>query len=189
MSKTENGLAKVSNELVNPETGEVIQNNPFAIQKQEGIKLIEGYAREYRADCSKANGQFKIGEENFKGKELEMVILTNQMIDDDLFGLGPQKWVEVLFIDTDKMLSSIFFKTISVQNFLKYRAELAAAETAIGTVVTKAYMHEKTSSQYGKFFAVEFKVEKVVSAEFLEELKLFYAKYSEKIPLSFRIKP
>jgi hypothetical protein len=189
MSESKNGLAKTNTELVNPETGEVVQNNPFSVEKQEGIKLIEGYAREYRADCSKANGQFKIGEDNFKGKELDMVILTSQMIDDDLFGMGPQKWVEALFIDPDKMLSSIFFKTISVQNFLKYRAELHASETPIGTVVTRAYMQEKTSSQYGKFFAVDFKKEREVSAEFLEELKMFYAKHSERIPLSFRIKP
>lgn len=61
------------------------------------------------------------------GPRLRMEVIAAKFIEDELFGYEWQKWLNVIFADPDGVVSSIMFKTESMDNFLElYRESLAS---------------------------------------------------------------
>ncbi len=128
--------------------------NALVVPDVTGI-IWSGRPRQYRSDCQA--GQFKIAAEKMVGKSLEMEIFGFRTIDDELFGYDFQTWLQVLFIDPQNVVSSILFKTESMDNFANLQVELLTQGKAIGEGITTATMGKRSSNSTGKgYFAVEF---------------------------------
>ena len=70
-----------------------------------------------------------------------------------------QKWLALLFVDPDGILSSILFKTESLDNFEELRRSYRVkGETLLGKTI-RAQMSKRASKATGNgYFAVEFEV-------------------------------
>lgn len=128
--------------------------NALVVPKVQGI-IWSGRPRQYRSDCQA--GQFKIGADRMVGKSLEMEVFGFRTIDDELFGYDFQTWLQVLFIDPQNVVSSVLFKTESMDNFANLQVDLMTQGKAIGEGVVTATMSKRSSNTTGKgYFAVEF---------------------------------
>jgi len=75
-----------------------------------GKFVYAGEPRLYQADC-RSPGSFRImGVEGSDTKTLAMKILAYHSFEDELFSCDCQKWLEVLFIDKESIVSSILLK-------------------------------------------------------------------------------
>ena len=124
--------------------------------------LIEGQIltdsiRQWRSDCQA--GQFKIGGTTMRGPRLDMEIIGAQISEGEYFGYPFQKWLALLFVDPDGILSSILFKTESLDNFEELRRSYRVkGETLLGKTI-RAQMSKRASKATGNgYFAVEFEV-------------------------------
>lgn len=118
-------------------------------------KIYTGKPRQYRSDCQM--GQFKINASQLVGKSLKMEILGYRTFEDEIFGYEYQQWLEVLFIDPKNIVSTILFKTESLDNFQNYLLELSGEGQAIGSVITIAKMAARSSKASGNsYYACEF---------------------------------
>jgi hypothetical protein len=90
------------------------------------------------------------------GKELKMEVFGFRTIDDELFGYEYQTWLQVLFIDPQNVVSSILFKTESMDNFANLQVDLLTQGRAIGEGVVTAVMAKRSSNAGKGYFAVEF---------------------------------
>ena len=75
------------------------------------------------SDCQA--GQFKIGATHFRGPKLDMELIGAQISEGEYFGYPLQKWLALLFVDPDGVLSCILFKTESLDNFEELRRTLS----------------------------------------------------------------
>jgi len=117
-----------------------------------------GKPRQYRSDCQV--GQFKIGASQLIGKSLKMEILGYRTFEDEIFGYEFQTWLEILFIDPKNIISTILFKTESLDNFQNYLLALSGEGQAIGSVVTVAKMAARSSRASGNsYYSCEFESE------------------------------
>jgi len=127
--------------------------NALNVPEFEGI-IWTGRPRHYRSDCQL--GQFKIGSDKLIGKSLNMEVFAFRTIDDELFGYGFQTWLQVLFVDPQNVVSSILFKTESMDNFINLQVDLAAEGKAIGEGIVTATMAKRSTNSGKSYFAVEF---------------------------------
>ena len=85
-------------------------------------EILADSIRQWRSDCQ--TGQFKIGATTMKGPRLDMELIGAQISEGEYFGYPLMKWLALLFVDGDGVLSSILFKTESLDNFEEARHEV-----------------------------------------------------------------
>ena len=127
------------------------------VSKLEPGQILADSIRQWRSDCQA--GQFKIGSSNFYGPKLDMELVGAQISEGEFFGYPLQKWLAVLFIDPDGVLSSILFKTESLDQFEELRRSYRLkGESLLGKTI-RAHMCKRASRANGNgYFAVEFEV-------------------------------
>jgi len=144
--------------------------NALVVPDVTGI-IWTGRPRQYRSDCQL--GKFKIGSDKLVGKELKMEIFGFRTIDDELFGYEYQTWLQVLFIDPQNVVSSILFKTESMDNFANLQVDLLTQGRAIGEGIVTAVMSKRSSNAGKGYFAVEFSWAEREDSERLLEIGQF----------------
>lgn len=120
-------------------------------------EILADSVRQWRSDCQA--GQFKIGATTFKGGKLDMELVGAQVSEGEYFGYPHMKWLALLFVDPEGVLSSIMFKTESLDNFEELRrAYRLKGETLLGKTI-RATMEKRASRANGNgYFAVAFEV-------------------------------
>ena len=120
-------------------------------------QILADSIRQWRSDCQA--GQFKVGATSFRGPKLDMELIGAQISEGEYFGYPRQKWIAVLFIDPQGVLSSILFKTESLDQFEELRRTYRIkGETLLGKTI-RASMSKRASKASGNgYFAVEFEV-------------------------------
>lgn len=179
--------------MSNIQTIQTIQNNsltfnPFQQKKKEGVVFVPGHAREYRADCSKTEYGFNIGGRKKLGDTLEIVVLYPMLFSEiSILEYPTQDWVEILFLDKEKAISSLLLKTVSLDNWNAYKMEALVAGINLATVKTVCSFASYISKKYGQFWGVDFELGEKLSEEKQNELKDFFENNAEKLPNSFRV--
>ena len=120
-------------------------------------QIMADSIRQWRPDCQ--SGQFKIGAATMRGPKLDMEIVGAQISTGEFFGYPPQTWLAVVFVDPDGVLSSVLFKTESLDNFEEVRRQYRLkGETLLGKTI-RASMSKRASRASGEsYYAVEFEV-------------------------------
>ncbi|MBK8751752.1 MAG: hypothetical protein IPL99_08905 [Candidatus Competibacteraceae bacterium] len=120
-------------------------------------QIMTDSIRQWRSDCQ--SGQFRIGAATMRGGKLDLEIVGAQINQGEFFGYPLQTWLAILFVDPDGVLSSILFKTESLDNFEELRRQYRLkGETLLGKTV-RATMNKRVSRAHGEsYFAVEFEV-------------------------------
>lgn len=133
-------------------------------------QILADSIRQWRSDCQA--GQFKVGATSFRGPKLDMELIGAQISEGEYFGYPRQKWLALLFVDLDGVLSSILFKTESLDNFEELRRSYRIkGETLLGKTI-RATMAKRASMANGKsYFAVEFEV--ASEGKYAEEIAKF----------------
>ena len=127
------------------------------VTKLEPGQILADSVRQWRSDCQA--GQFKIGAGHFRGPKLDMELVGAQISEGEFFGYPLQKWLAVLFVDPDGVISSILFKTESLDQFDELRRSYRLkGESLLGKTI-RAHMCKRASRASGNgYFAVEFEV-------------------------------
>jgi len=120
-------------------------------------QIMTDSIRQWRSDCQ--SGQFRIGAATMRGGKLDLEIVGAQINQGEFYGYPLQVWLAVLFVDPDGVLSSILFKTESLDNFEELRRQYRLkGETLLGKTL-RATMNKRVSRAHGEsYFAVEFEV-------------------------------
>lgn len=131
----------------------------------EDGQILADSVRQWRSDCQA--GQFKIGSNTMRGNKLDMELIGAQISEGEYFGYPHQKWLALLFVDPDRVVSSILFKTESLDNFEELRRSYRVkGESLLGKTI-RAQMSKRggttkaTATEPAKpknYFAVEFEV-------------------------------
>lgn len=126
----------------------------------EDGQIMADSIRQWRSDCQ--TGHFKIGAATLRGPKLDMELVGAQVSEGEYFGYPHQKWLALLFVDPDGVLSSILFKTESLDNFEEMRRQYRIkGETLLGKTI-RASMAKRASKASGTgYYAVEFEVTSV----------------------------
>jgi hypothetical protein len=127
------------------------------VSKLEPGQIMVDSIRQWRSDCQA--GQFKIGATTMKGSKLDMELVSAQVSEGEYFGYPRQKWLALLFIDPEGVLSSILFKTESLDQFEEMRRQYRLkGETLLGKTI-RGVMSKRASRANGEsYWAVEFEV-------------------------------
>ena len=136
----------------------------------EDGQILADSVRQWRADCQA--GQFKIGATTFRGSKLDLELIGAQINEGELFGYPHQKWLALLFVDPDGVLSSLLFKTESLDNFEELRRSYRVqGETLLGKTI-RATMAKRASKASGNgYYAVEFEV--IANGKYAEAIAQF----------------
>jgi len=136
----------------------------------ESGQIMADSIRQWRSDCQA--GQFKIGANTMRGNKLDMELVGAQISEGEYFGYPFQKWLALLFVDPDRVVSSILFKTESLDNFEEMRRSYRIkGETLLGKTI-RASMSKRASKASGNsYFAVEFEV--ASEGKYAEEIAKF----------------
>jgi hypothetical protein len=120
-------------------------------------EILADSVRQWRSDCQ--TGHFKIGASIMKGAKLDLELIGAQISEGEYFGYPLQKWLAILFVDPDGVVSSVLFKTESLDNFEEMRRQYRLkGKTLLGKTV-RASMNKRASKASGTgYFAVEFEV-------------------------------
>lgn len=148
-------------------TNEIILEEVTTLAEGE---ILADSIRQWRSDCQA--GQFKIGATTMKGHKLDMELVGAQISEGEYFGYPFQKWLALLFIDPDGVLSSILFKTESLDQFEELRRQYRLkGETLLGKTI-RAVMSKRSSRANGEsYWAVEFEV--VSSGKYAQAIAAF----------------
>ena len=113
------------------------------VTKLEPGQILSDSVRQWRSDCQA--GQFKIGASHFRGPKLDMELVGAQISEGEFFGYPLQKWLAILFIDPEGVLSSILFKTESLDQFEELRRTYRLkGESLLGKTI-RAHMCKRAS--------------------------------------------
>ena len=122
-------------------------------------QILADSIRQWRADCQA--GQFKIGATGMKGPKLDMELVGAQISEGEFFGYPFQKWLGLLFVDNDGVLSSILFKGESLDNFEELRrTRRIKGESLLGKTVRAAMSKRASRATGSPYYAVEFEIAK-----------------------------
>jgi hypothetical protein len=123
--------------------------------RDEDQLLFVGSPRQYRSDCQA--GQFKIGATRMVGSKLNLELIAARLLEGEFFGYPRQPWLQVIFVDPEGVVSTLLFKTESLDNFLElHRQALANGESLLGKTI-QASMSKRVSRDSGQgYYAVEF---------------------------------
>ena len=120
-------------------------------------QILADSIRQWRSDCQA--GQFKIGAATMRGPKLDMEIVGAQISTGEFFAYPLQTWLAVVFVDPDGVLSSILFKTESLDNFEELRRQYRLkGETLLGKTIRAAMSRRSSRANGESYFAVEFEV-------------------------------
>ena len=125
---------------------------------EPGEIIADTSLRAYRSDCQ--IGMFKLGASTMKGQKLDMELIGAQLNIGEYFGYPPNmRWLAILFVDIEGVVSTVLFKTESLDNFLQLQiATRLKNESLLGKTV-RATMNKRSSRANGNsYFAVEFEV-------------------------------
>ena len=127
------------------------------LDRNEHPLVFTGSARQYRADCQA--GQFKIGASRMVSSTLKLELVAARLLEGEFFGYPRQKWINVIFVDAEGIVSTILFKTESMDNFLElHRQAIAAGDLLLGKAI-QARMSRRASRDSGQgYYAVEFEI-------------------------------
>lgn len=127
------------------------------VTKLEPGQILADSIRQWRSDCQA--GQFKIGSSNFRGPKLDLELIGAQINEGEFYGYPLQKWLGLLFVDPDGVLSSILFKTESLDQFEELRRSYRLKGESLLGKTLRAHMCKRASRASGNgYFAVEFEV-------------------------------
>ena len=140
------------------------------VTKIEPGQILADSIRQWRSDCQ--SGQFKIGCSTMKGSRLDMELVGAQINEGEFFGYPLQRWLALLFVDPDGVLSTILFKTESLDQFDEMRRQYRLkGESLLGKTI-RATMSKRASKASGNgYFAVEFEV--VSNGKYAEAIAQF----------------
>ena len=133
----------------------ILENFP---KLEHGEIIADTSLRSYRSDCQ--IGMFKLGASTMKGQKLDMELIAAQLNIGEYFGYPPNmRWLAILFVDIEGVVSTVLFKTESLDNFLQLQiATRLKNESLIGKTV-RATMSKRSSRANGNsYFAVEFEI-------------------------------
>jgi hypothetical protein len=120
-------------------------------------QIMADSIRQWRSDCQA--GQFKVGAATMRGPKLDMEIVGAQISTGEFFAYPLQTWLAVVFVDPDGVLSSILFKTESLDNFEELRRQYRLkGETLLGKTIRAAMSRRSSRASGESYFAVEFEV-------------------------------
>lgn len=150
--------------------GNMIEVSLDDITKLEPGQIMAESVRQWRSDCQ--SGQFKIGATTMRGSKLDLEIIGAQISEGEYFGYPRQKWLALLFIDPDGVLSSILFKTESLDQFEELRRSCRLkGESLLGKTI-RAAMSKRASRANGEsYYAVEFEV--IAAGKYAEAIAQF----------------
>ena len=136
----------------------------------EDGQILADSVRQWRADCQA--GQFKIGATTFRGSKLDLELIGAQINEGEFFGYPHQKWLALLFVDPDGVLSLLLLKTESLDNFEELRRGYRIrGETLLGKTI-RATMSKRASKASGNgYYAVEFEV--IADGKYAEAIAQF----------------
>ena len=127
------------------------------VTKLEPGQIMADSIRQWRPDCQ--SGQFKIGATTMKGSKLDMEIIGAQINEGEFFGYPLQKWLALLFVDPEGVLSTILFKTESLDQFEEMRRQHRLnGETLLGKTIRCAMSKRASRANGESYWAVEFEV-------------------------------
>ncbi len=127
------------------------------VTKLEPGQILTDSVRQWRSDCQA--GQFKIGCSTMKGSRLDMELVGAQVSEGEYFGYPRQKWLALLFIDPEGVLSSILFKTESLDQFEELRRSYRIkGESLLGKTIRAAMSKRTSRANSESYWAVEFEV-------------------------------
>ena len=128
-------------------------------------QILTDSIRQWRSDCQ--SGQFKIGSTTLRGSKIDLELIGAQVNEGEFFNYPLQKWLALLFVDPDGVLSSILFKTESLDNFEELRRQYRLkGETLLGKTI-RAQMSQRSGTKKDpvtgektatKYHAVEFEI-------------------------------
>lgn len=129
------------------------------VKKLPDGEFLAESIRQWRPDCQA--GQFKVGASGFKGTKLDMELIGAQISEGEFFGYPFQRWLALLFVDPEGILSTILYKTESLDNFEELRRSYRIkGESLLGKTI-RASMAKRSSRTNGEsYHAVEFEVAK-----------------------------
>ena len=131
-------------------------------------QIMADSIRQWRSDCQA--GQFKIGGSTMRGNKIDLELVGAQVSEGEYFGYPAQKWMALLFVDPEGVLSSILFKTESLDNFEEMRRQYRLkGETLLGKTI-RASM-SKRAGKTAAYFAVEFEI--VSTGKYAEAIAAF----------------
>ena len=119
-------------------------------------QILSDSIRQWRANCQ--SGQFTIGGSIMRGNKLEMEVIGAQINEGEFFGYPYQRWLAILFVDPDRVMSSILFKTESMENFIELRRQYFVKGESLLCKTIRATMSKRASKSGNGYFAVEFEV-------------------------------
>jgi len=120
-------------------------------------QIMADSIRQWRSDCK--SGQFKIGAAIVYGNRMDMEIVGAQISEGEYFAYPLQKWLALLFVDSDRVLSSILFKGESLDNFEELRRRYRLKGETLLSKTIRAQMAMRSSRKHGEtYYAVEFEV-------------------------------
>lgn len=130
------------------------------VTKLEPGQIMADSIRQWRSDCQA--GQFKVGQgqSSMRGPRIDMELISAQLSEEgSYFGYPAMRWLALLFVDSEGVVSTILFKTESLDNFAELsRSYRLKGESLLGKVV-RATMSKRSSRASGNgYFAVEFEV-------------------------------
>ncbi len=127
------------------------------VTQLEPGQIMADSIRQWRSYCQA--GQFKIGATTMKGSKLDMELVGAQVSEGEYFGYPRQKWLALLFIDPEGVLSSILFKTESLDQFEEMRRQYRLkGETLLGKTIRGAMSKRASRANGESYWAVEFEV-------------------------------
>lgn len=127
------------------------------VTKLEPGQILADSIRQWRSDCQA--GQFKIGATTMKGGKLDMEIIGAQINEGEFFGYSFQKWLAILFVDPEGVLSTILFKTESMDQFWElHRQHRLKGETLLGKTIRGVMSKRASRANSESYWAVEFEV-------------------------------
>jgi len=133
-------------------------------------QILADSIRQWRSDCQA--GQFKVGATAFRGARLDMELIGAHISEGEFFGYPFQKWLALLFVDPDGVLSTILFKTESLDNFEELRRQYRLkGETLLGKTIRATMSKRSSRASANGYFAVEFEV--VSEGKYAEEIAKF----------------
>ena len=140
------------------------------VTKLEPGQIMVESIRQWRSDCQA--GQFKIGATTMKGAKLDMELVGAQISEGEYFGYPHQKWLALLFIDSEGVLSSILFKTESLDQFEEMRRQYRLkGESLLGKTIRGAMSKRSSRANGESYWAVEFEI--VADGKYAEAIAAF----------------
>ena len=107
-----------------------------------------------------------------RGTKLDMELIGAQISEGEYFGYPRQKWLALLFVDPEGVLSSILFKTESMDNFEELRRSYRIkGETLLGKIIRAAMSKRASRASGNGYFAVDFEV--ASEGKYAEEIAKF----------------